>query len=132
MRSDKCIFTGIFINKTRITNSPSYKSDHSILSLTIKLNEIKRGPGTWKFNCCLLKNTDYIKIINDTIIETKAKYALPVYDLDNLCQIPDSEIQFSVNKRHRRFIRKLLRVINKKTRGPEVPYFSMEKALFCE
>ena len=68
---------------TDIINSssimPSYRSDHSIIEISINLCEFKHGKGYWKFNNSLLKNQDYLNMINKTIEEEKIKYALPVY-----------------------------------------------------
>ena len=36
----------------------SYRSDHSIIKLTLKLNEVKHGKGLWKFNSSLLNDID--------------------------------------------------------------------------
>ena len=46
------------------------KTDHSMISLEIKTTENKRGPGFWKFNCSLLQDDNYIKLIKETIQET--------------------------------------------------------------
>ena len=43
---------------------PSYRSDHSTVVLSIKINEFKKGSGLWKFNNSLLKDSEYIKTIN--------------------------------------------------------------------
>ena len=38
---------------------PFYKSDHSIVTLSIDLNECKRGPGYFKLNNSLILDTEY-------------------------------------------------------------------------
>ena len=64
--------------------SPSYRSDHSIVELDIVMNNFEIGKGIWKLNVSLLKNIDYINLINNAIEEEKHKYALPVYNPDYL------------------------------------------------
>ena len=59
---------------------PSYRSDHSIVELDIIMNNFEIGKGIWKLNVNLLKNIDYINLINNLIDEEKHKYALPVYN----------------------------------------------------
>ena len=46
---------------------PGYWSDHSSVELKIKLNKIIRGKGVWKLNRSLLKDPDYLTLINKTI-----------------------------------------------------------------
>ena len=64
--------------------NPGYHSDHSILELQISINTFKQGKGLWKFNNSLLKDENYLELVNNLIQEEKINYALPVYDLDFL------------------------------------------------
>ena len=84
---------------TDIINSssimPSYRSDHSIIEISINLCEFKHGRGYWKFNNSLLKNQDYLNMINKTIEEEKIKYALPVYSMNYITGSNES-IEFSI------------------------------------
>ena len=75
----------------------SYKSDHSPVLLSLKISKFTHGKGLWKFNNSLLYDNDFLKTINQTIQEIKHKYALPVYDFDNMDNIPDDQIQFIIN-----------------------------------
>ena len=54
----------------------SYRSDHSVIELKICLSN--HGKGMWKMNTTLLKNKDYLDLINKFITEEKFKYALPI------------------------------------------------------
>jgi hypothetical protein len=56
-----------FIHESNI--GIAYRSDHSPVYLTFQLTEHKRGKGTWKFNNCLLRDEEYIKIVKDCIAE---------------------------------------------------------------
>ena len=58
----------------------SYRSDHSPVEITISLDSFIRGRGTWKFNNSLLKNKDYLNLINQIIDEEKEKYCVPIYN----------------------------------------------------
>jgi hypothetical protein len=46
---------------------PSIKTDHSLISLTFKITETKRGPGLWKFNSSLLHDIQYVAEIKTLI-----------------------------------------------------------------
>ena len=46
-----------------------YQSDHSIVFLEIAENKFQIGKGIWKFNNSLLKNKDYLDLINRIIDE---------------------------------------------------------------
>ena len=45
----------------------------------------------------LLYDINYIEAINSKIMEVTCQYTLPVYSLDNLNNIPDIELQFTIN-----------------------------------
>ena len=77
--------------------NPSYRSDHSSIQIKILLNKFERGKGLWKFNCSLLKEQEYIDLVNSIIQEEKYKYALPVYNLRYLDIAPDVDVSFTVN-----------------------------------
>ena len=77
--------------------NPSYRSDHSSIQIKILLNKFERGKGLWKFNCSLLKEQEYINLVNSIIQEEKYKYALPVYNLRYLDIAPDDDVNFTVN-----------------------------------
>ena len=47
---------------------PSIKSDHFAITLLFNgIEEHKHGPSHWKFNSCLTKDEDYIKVITESI-----------------------------------------------------------------
>ena len=58
---------------------PGYRTDHSMVTLTVTLAEIKRGPGLWKLNESVLRDSEYIDLINTCIKNTVYDYAIPVY-----------------------------------------------------
>ena len=54
---------------------PSIKSDHSIIKISFILKEeIDKGKGFWKFNTSLLKDIEYVNLINNIIDESIVKY----------------------------------------------------------
>ena len=55
------------INKSDISHG--FRSDHSLISLSIK-PQISRGPGFWKFNTSLLQDNDYVENIRRVIDKT--------------------------------------------------------------
>ena len=69
----------------------AHRSDHSPISLNLKLVEQPRGRGTWKFNNSLLSDTQYVEIIKQCIKETIELYA---YNPDE----PNKDlIRFAIN-----------------------------------
>ena len=76
---------------------PGYRTDHSICLLTIALNKFTRGNGYWKFNCSLLKNQNYVNLVNRTIEDEKKKYIPPVYAIDSINNIKDCDIHFTIS-----------------------------------
>ena len=48
---------------------PGYKSDHSRITLTLKLSSLARGRGLWQLNETYLSNQDYVNMINNSIDE---------------------------------------------------------------
>ena len=76
---------------------PGYRSDHYLLELNILTSHVVKGRGIWKFNCLLLKNKDYLIIINDLIANEKLFYAAYVYNPININTIPDEELHFTID-----------------------------------
>ena len=75
---------------------PAYRSDHSSIELEIKTHKFKIRKGVWKFNNSLLKNTDYVELINRVIKAEAMMYALPVYNLSFL-EDHYKELQFTID-----------------------------------
>lgn len=48
-----------------------FKTDHSIISLSLNIAQAKRGRGLWKFNNSLLHDKDYVDVVKSIIIEEK-------------------------------------------------------------
>ena len=95
---------------------PGYHTDHSIVELNIQLCKFVRGKGLWKFNCALLKDQEYIQMVNSLINEIKIENCAHVYNFDNISKISDEDLSLRVS--HRQFLEILLVQI----RGETVKY----------
>jgi hypothetical protein len=62
----------------------SYRSDHSPIIISLKLNEYKHGKGLWKFHNSRLKDIDYIQYVNNHIDQIKHQYAVAVYERESV------------------------------------------------
>jgi hypothetical protein len=62
-----------FISETLLNNlagskiEAGFMSDHNYITINIKLNDLKRGKGTWKFNNSLLHDKTYVDTMKDLI-----------------------------------------------------------------
>ncbi len=79
------------IEDVKIVNG--YRTDHSIVELTITLSEFKKGAGFWKFNTSLLKDADYVNKVKQVIRDVVGDYSLDI-DSEN---IPIENIRLSIN-----------------------------------
>ena len=71
--------------------SPGYRSDHSLISITVDINKSTKGHSYWKFNNPLLKDPIYVHKIKETIKQTKLRYSsdeqesqLPLLEISDL------------------------------------------------
>ena len=83
---------------------PSIKSDHSLLILSLSLeNEPKKGRGLWKLNVKLLTDSSYVKFIKNVIkdsIEDSSNLVDVGLKWDYIkCRIRTESITFSIKKR---------------------------------
>ena len=65
--------------------------------LNITFTPFKKGKPLWKHSNSLLKDLSYLTAINEKINDVKMQYSLPVDQTDNIKNIPNSEIQFTIN-----------------------------------
>ena len=75
----------------------NYKSDHNMISLDLKLNDNRKGKGSWKFNNNLLKNKDFVKIIKEEIRLTKHIYALPIYSHETVDTLNELQLELMIS-----------------------------------
>ena len=91
----------------------SYKSDHSILDISLCFENVEHGKGLWKFNNSLLQDLDYLECINTKIEEIKKQYSVPIYNPEKLLEIDDNDLQFTISDQL--FLETLLMEIRGKT-----------------
>ncbi|KAL9962757.1 hypothetical protein ACROYT_G031895 [Oculina patagonica] len=53
---------------------PGFKTDHSLITLSLATKSNPRGPGFWKMNSLFLKDLEYINLIKETINEVSNDY----------------------------------------------------------
>ena len=92
-----------------------------MIILDISFVQFQKGKPLWKHNNSLLNDKDYIEIINNKIDEVKKQYALPVYNMDQINNIPDDQIQFVINDQL--FLETLLMEL----RGKSISFSSYKK-----
>lgn len=95
---------------------PGYRTDHSAITLKLKLNDGERGKGYWKFNNSLLKDKKYIDQIKGVLQEVKQTYAINMQN-----DISNEDIVFNINDQL--FLETLLMMI----RGETIKYSSIKK-----
>ena len=69
----------------------------------------------------MLYDPQYVEQVNNVISNTKRQYAVPVYTMDDINNIPDSELQLSINDNL--FLETLLMNI----RGETISYATFKK-----
>ncbi|KAK3091716.1 hypothetical protein FSP39_022111 [Pinctada imbricata] len=75
---------------------PGYRTDHSIITLEIKLSEFIRGKGFWKFNDSLLSDKLYVEKVKNIIRHSKYDYAALVYNRVILDELDEKEIELTI------------------------------------
>ena len=101
--------------------NPGYRTDHSLVTISIRKNEFKRDRPFWKFNNSLLKDKLYVNSIKETIDRVKKQYAILIYSPDEISNISARDIQFSITDQL--FFETLLFEI----RGKTISYASYKK-----
>ena len=61
---------------------PGYRTDHSMITIRLNINEQVHGKGFFKFNKSLIRDSSYVEKVKQTIQRTVLQYALPVYSTD--------------------------------------------------
>ncbi|KAK3107474.1 hypothetical protein FSP39_015361 [Pinctada imbricata] len=100
---------------------PGYRTDHSIINLNIKFSNFKRGKGFWRFNNTLLKDKEYLKLVNETITEVKLQYATTNYERNEIQDIDPNNITLTIDDQL--FLETLIVII----RGNTISYSTAKK-----
>ena len=53
---------------------PGYKTDHSLITISLSTHSNPRGPGFWKLNTSFLSDNNYIKLVKQTISNVSKQY----------------------------------------------------------
>lgn len=101
---------------------PGYKTDHSIISLSLDFGKFQKGHSYWKMNNSLLKDSTYIEEVKSKIKSVKQQYVIENdAHHENTNEVPLDEMQFSINDQL--FFEVLLMEI----RGVTISYASYKK-----
>ena len=85
----QCRFDFFLISSSLCTNTLEihillgYKTDHSLITLSISTQSNPRGPSFWKLNTLLLSDLDYVKLIEKTIQKVSKQYKSD-HDVDEI------------------------------------------------
>ena len=83
---------------------PGHRSDHDLVQIILKSHEGKRGPGVWKLNTLLLKDSDYCNQTQDLISElTKKSFKTPAHKWNYIqFKVKEFSINFAKNQKRSR------------------------------
>ena len=65
--------------------------------MEIFINKFEHGKGLWKFNTSLLKEQEYLTLINDAIQDEMLRYGVSVYTLEFLKNNGPNNIHLSID-----------------------------------
>ena len=111
---------------TFVTNADikaGYRTDHSMITLTLTLGKESKNKLLWKFNNSLLKDKLFAEEINDVIKAVVEEYAALPYIREQLSKIPKCDIQFVISDQL------FLDVLLMKIRSKTISYAAMKKRL---
>ena len=100
-----------------------YRTDHSMITLTLTLGKESKNKLLWKFNNSLLKDKLFAEEINDVIKAVAEEYAALPYIREQLSKIPKCDIQFVISDQL------FLNVLLMKIRSKTISYAAMKKHL---
>ena len=76
---------------------PGYRSDHSVISLSLQFTKTPKAKTFWKFNSSLLNNSQYIKEIKTVFSTIKKQYAATPYNLEKIDDIDNETFETTIN-----------------------------------
>ena len=94
---------------------PGYRSDHSLIEISLKLSEQAKGRGIWKFNNSLLKDETFTKRTRKCIQDTLNQYR----DINQ----PNNEEKFIISDQM------IFEMLKLEIRGQTIAYSSAKKKL---
>ena len=76
-----------------------YRTDHNMITISLKTKQTKRGCGIWKLNVSHLLDDSYIQAIKTCIHDTVKQYAVPLYRNDYYSDYNNYEsVQLTINE----------------------------------
>ena len=109
------------VNKIEIL--PGYRSDHSLVKLSLNLNHCMVGRGYWKFNNSLLRDDSYVEKIKGVIHQTIETYSVPYNNNANRFEVEGQDTQYEFTVNDQLFFDTLLTII----RGETILYSARKK-----
>lgn len=101
---------------------PGYRTDHSLITISLTMNQCSKGKSYWKFNNSLLTDIEYVRSIKEVIQRVKIQYASDSQPSNKPCnQCTNEEILFNIQDRL--FFETLLLEI----RGQTISYATFKK-----
>ena len=100
-----------------------YRTDHSMITLTLTLGKESKNKLLWKYNNSLLKDKLFAEEINDVIKAVVEEYAALPYIREQLSKIPKCDIQFVISDQL------FLDVLLMKLRSKTISYAAIKKRL---
>ena len=82
------------INVLESIIKPGYRTDHSMICMTIKGNSSYKGKSYWKFNNSLLRDAEYVNIVKSTIESVKQQYLSSDQTVQDA---PETETPININ-----------------------------------
>ena len=76
---------------------PGYRSDHSLITISVQFDAPIKTKTFWKFNNSYLKDPKYVQEVKETILKVKKQYAASPYDLNNISNIENKDYQSLLN-----------------------------------
>ena len=90
------MLNSIFNSVNESYDEASYRLDHSMVILSIKLQEFKKGRGLWRFNGSLFYKKEYVELIKKQLVK-KPTICKPQHEANISEHITDKEICFNIN-----------------------------------
>ena len=126
-RLDFFLISNVLVTYTKeVDIKPGYRTDHSLITISMKFGEEVKRNQFWKFNTSLLSDKTYLDQINEVIKETIDYYAAFPYNRKTLDTISLEDINFTIDDQL--FLDVLLMNIRSKT----ISYASFRKRKFEE
>ena len=71
----------LYMDITTTKILPGYRTDHSLIYLSLELGTFKQGRSYWKFNNSLLKDITFVENVKKIVTDTKSLYVIDIPDV---------------------------------------------------